>query len=421
MSKPRVAYAGMTHLGLCSAVAAASKGFSVLGFDPDRDHVQRLSAGKLHVSEEGLDTLLRDNRSRIAFGCDPAELAACDLIYVAPDVPTDDSGRSDLAPLDALLDLVQTHARTDATVVVLSQVPPGYTRAHRKDGRILHYQVETLIFGRAVERATMPERIIVGCPDETGPLPAALRTFLEAFACPVLPMRLESAEFTKISINCQLASNITLANVLAELCTKIGGDWAEVAPALKLDRRIGMYAYLTPGLGIGGGNIERDLATVLKLSAEHGTHAEPIRAIAEDSAFRKDWVLRTLRDELKGIARPRLGVLGLAYKESTSSVKNSPALALIAQVREWPVQAYDPLVSVSVVDHPEISAAASALEAVRDTDAVAIMTPWPEFRSLAAREIAAEMRGRLVLDPYRLLAPVAARAAGLDYRTLGVA
>jgi UDPglucose 6-dehydrogenase len=267
----------------------------------------------------------------------------------------------------------------------------------------------------------MPERIIVGCPDEDGPLPDALQTFLETFACPVLPMRLESAEFTKISINCQLASNITLANVLAELCTKIGGDWAEVAPALKLDRRIGMHAYLTPGLGIGGGNIERDLATVLKLSAEHGTHAGPIRAIAEDSAFRKDWVLRTLREAFPNNTRPRLGVLGLAYKENTSSVKNSPALALIAQVRDCPVQAYDPLVSVSVVDHPDISAAASALEAVRGTDAIAIMTPWPEFRSLAASALVASMRGRLLLDPYRLLAPAEARAAGLDYRTLGVA
>jgi UDPglucose 6-dehydrogenase len=49
------------------------------------------------------------------------------------------------------------------------------------------------------------------------------------------------------------------------------------------------------------------------------------------------------------------------------------------------------------------------------------MTPWPEFRSLGAGELAGEMRGRLLLDPYRLLTPAEARAAGLDYRTLGVA
>src|SRR3954466_9033867 len=134
MRKPRIAYAGMTHLGLCSCIAAASKGFSVLGFDPDEALAQQLSSGALHINEPGLHELLRDNGSRIAFDSDPARLADCDLIYVAPDVPTNAAGRSDLSGLDALLDCVHRHARADATLVVLSQVPPGYTRGRRKAG-----------------------------------------------------------------------------------------------------------------------------------------------------------------------------------------------------------------------------------------------------------------------------------------------
>jgi UDPglucose 6-dehydrogenase len=82
---------------------------------------------------------------------------------------------------------------------------------------------------------------MVGCPDPAQPLPPALRAYLEAFGCPILPMRLESAELAKVSINCCLVASITVANTLAELCEEIGADWSEIAPALKLDRRIGPY------------------------------------------------------------------------------------------------------------------------------------------------------------------------------------
>src|SRR5262249_7021885 len=181
-------------------------------------------------------------------------------------------------------------------IVVLSQVPPGYTRARQLSGRLLYYQVETLVFGRAVERATKPERFIVGVPEAGQPLPLALETFLDAFGCPILPMRFESAEFTKISINCCLVASVSIANTLAELCERIGADWSEIAPALKLDRRIGTYSYLTPGLGLAGGNLERDLATIMRLAEEYGTDAGVIQAFVANSAHRKDWALRILHD-----------------------------------------------------------------------------------------------------------------------------
>jgi UDPglucose 6-dehydrogenase len=422
MSKPRVAYAGMTHLGLCSSIAAASKGFATLGFDTDAALVARLEPGNLPVVEPGLDDLLRANRARMTFSADPARLRDCDLVYVAPDVPTDDSGGSNLAGLDRLLELVLANTRADAVVVVLSQVPPGYTRARQRAGRLLCYQVETLVFGRAVERATRPERFIIGSPEPAEPLPAALRDFLLAFDCPILPMRFESAELTKISINCCLVASVTVANTLAELCERFGADWAEIAPALRLDRRIGAYSYLAPGLGLAGGNLERDLATVLRFSEEYGTDARLIRAFAGNSAHRRDWPLRTLHElVLSREPQARIGVLGLAYKENTHSVKNSPSLALIRYLTPWPLRVFDPVVPASAAPHANVVGAASALDAAKDVDALAIMTPWPQFRELPCEELARVMRGRLVLDPYRVLDARKAKAAGLDYRTLGVA
>jgi len=417
---PVIAYLGMTHLGLCSAVAAASKGFSTVAFDRDVDLLGRLDAGTLPVVEPGLDDLLRANRSRVSFTADPRALRACDVLYVAPDVPTDDHGQSDCSDLNDLVELAVRTARPDATIVVLSQVAPGYTRARQQPGRPVYYQVETLVFARGVERATQPERFIVGCPDPTSALPLALAAYLGAFDCPILPMRLESAELAKISINCCLIASISVANTLAELCEKIGADWSEIAPALKLDKRIGQAAYLSPGLGIAGGNLERDLATIIRLSESHGTEANVIRAFAGNSAHRRKWALRTLHTTLLA-DRPdaRIGVLGLAYKENTHSVKNSPAVALIRDLRPWPVQAYDPVVR-SVAGHDAVRHANTALDAASGVDALAIMTPWPEFRALDAAALARAMRGRLVLDPFRVLDGQAVHAAGLQYRTLGV-
>jgi UDPglucose 6-dehydrogenase len=419
MTRPRIAYAGMTHLGLCSAIAAAAQGFATLGFDADASLTSRIAAGDLPVREPGLDDLLRAHRGHIIFSADAAALRACDLVYVAPDVPTDGTGISDLGGIDALLDIVLANTRDDAVIVILSQVPPGFTRARQRPSRTVHYQVETLVFGRAVERATKPERFILGCLDPGAALPPALQSFLESFGCPLLPMRLESAELAKISINCALAASVTTANTLAELCERVGADWSEIAPALKLDARIGPYAYLAPGLGLAGGNIERDLATVIRLSEQHGTDSGMIRAIVANSRHRKNWALRELQAGLATTPQARIGVLGLAYKENTHSVKNSAALELIAQLAAWPVRAFDPAVPASAARHPNLTAASNALDAARDVDALAIMTPWPEFREIAPADLARVMHGRLVLDPYRVLDAAAAHAAGLDYRTLG--
>jgi UDPglucose 6-dehydrogenase len=419
-TKPKIAYAGMTHLGLCSSVGASSKGFDILGFDADTALVARLESGDLPVLEPDLDAVLRANQKHIRFTSDAADLRDYDVVYVAPDVPTDDAGGSDLSGLDKLLELVLANTRNDAVVVVLSQVPPGFTRARQRSGRQLYYQVETLVFGRAIERATQPERFIVGCPDGMS-MPDALRAFLEAFGCPLLPMRFESAELAKISINCCLVASVTVANTLAELCEKIGADWSEIAPALKLDRRIGAYSYLSPGLGLAGGNLERDLATVIRFSQEFGTDAGLIKAFVANSKHRKDWALRTIHEAVTA-QKPdaKLAILGLAYKENTHSVKNSPSLALIGHLTPWRLSVFDPVVPASAAPHPDVRGASSALDAADGADAVVIMTPWPQFRSIDVRAMADVMVGKIVLDPYRVLDPVAARSANLDLRLLGV-
>ena len=277
--KPVVGFVGMTHLGLVSGSAVAHAGFETVCFDPDETLLAGLRKGVLPVLEPGLPELIAGNGSRQCFTADVADIGRCDVVYIAPDIVTDDEGRSDTTVLRGLIDRVGAVLRKDAVLVVLSQVEPGFTRSMSiPEPARRYYQVETLVFGRAVERATRPERYIVGCADPAQPLDPRYRAVLEAFNCPVLPMLYESAELAKISINCCLVASVSVANMLAELCEGIGADWSEIVPALRLDRRIGPSAYLTPGLGIAGGNLERDLATVRRLAEAHHSDAGVVKA-----------------------------------------------------------------------------------------------------------------------------------------------
>ncbi len=417
-----VGFVGMTHLGLVSATGACSKGFRTVCFDADTDLIAALGAGQLPVLEPGLDEMLAANGERQVFTSEAGDLNACDVVYIAPDVPTDDAGSSDLSGIEALIGEVDPHLGNDAILIILCQVPPGFTRSLDFASDRLFYQVETLIFGRAVERAVEPERFIVGCAEPAAPLPDAYGRVLDAFGCPILPMRYESAELAKISINMCLVASIGVANTMAEVCENVGADWQEIVPALKLDRRIGPYSYLAPGLGIAGGNLERDLATVLRLAERHDTDGGIVSAWLGNSRHRRDWAARVLRDAvLAKYDNPLIAVWGLAYKENTHSVKNSPSLATLAQFPDVRFAVHDPAVAADAAGHAGVEGAASPLSALEGAEALAILTPWPEYREVAPVDIARALAGTIIVDPYRVLDPRACVTAGLAYHTLGMA
>jgi UDPglucose 6-dehydrogenase len=419
VNKPVVGYAGMTHLGLLSASAAAARGFRTVAFDPDAALITRLQKEDLPVTEPGLPELIAKHKADLIFSADVGALAACDVVYVAVDVPTDDQGRSDLAPIRTMVERVQPVLRPSALLVILSQVPPGYTRALPVPAGQLYYQVETLIFGRAVERATKPERFIVGCADSRQPIAPALKAFLESFSCPILPMAYESAELAKISINFCLVASIAVANTLAEVCERVGANWSDIAPALKLDKRIGQDAYLSPGLGIAGGNLERDLRTIVQIGEAKKTDIGVVKAWLANSSHRKDWTWQVLREHaLTANPGAAIAVLGLAYKENTHSTKNSPSLALLEHLRGMAVKVHDPVVPASVA--PWTVGTSDPLAAASGADVLVIATPWPQYRELRPNDLARVMKGRTLLDPYRVLDGGACAAAGLTYHTLGM-
>lgn len=374
-----VGYAGMTHLGLNYAVASAGKGFKTIGFDNNSSVVEKLTKGISPVVEPGLDEALSSRSNLLQFTANIKEFANCNVVYISTDVATDDQGNSDLAPIYDLINNVISNLNNTAVLVVLCQVPTGFTRKINWPSEQLYYQVETLVFGKALERAELPERLIVGCGESGQKIHSYLGSFLAAFDCPVIPMRYESAELTKMAINCYLSASVTITNTLAELCEQIGANWQEIIPALQLDKRIGKFAYLKPGLGLSGGNLERDLNYIAGLGVEYGTDNSVIKALQHNSNYRKNWVLKTLHEKvLNKISNPNIAVWGLTYKENTHSIKNSPAVELLKYLQDYSITAYDPVVK-ELKDLQSVKMAASPIEATCNADVVVIMTPWQDF------------------------------------------
>ena len=419
-----IGFIGLSHLGLNYSLATAAKGFDVICYDPDKDLVGRLRDGNFPIEEPGFRELFLKHRARLRYTSDLPEIGKCGLVFYSLDIRTDDRNGSDLGPLTALIEGTAPCLASGSVAVVMSQVRPGYVRglSTRIKPQVAswYYQVETLVFGAAVQRAMEPERFIVGSPSPEAPLPEAYRAWLSTFQCPTLVMRYESAELAKIAINLFLVSSVSATNMLAELCEAIGADWTEIAPALRLDKRIGPHAYLNPGLGISGGNLERDLVTVQGLAHEFGTEAGTVDAWQRNSAHSKSWALRVLeRELLRSKPAARIAVWGLAYKQDTVSVKNSASLELIRALVECQFHAYDPSARVDGTEFPNLTVHPKAMDAVANADALAIMTPWKVFSTISPVAVAAKLGGRLVVDPHGMLEHRACGSAGLRHFQIG--
>ena len=268
---------GLSHLGTVVSAGLASLGLPVTAVDR-ADRVADFAPGRLPFPEPGLAELLAGPRP--TFTADYAALAGASLVILAVDTMTDDRNRSDVSVLEAHVEGLLPWLRRDAVVVLMSQVPVGYTRAlaarvraHRPElAARVYYWVETLVIGDAVARYLRPERIILG--GVAGQPEPALDALLERFGCPVHRMDWESAELCKAAINLYLATSVTFANTLADLCEATGASMRAIIPALRADRRIGPAAYIRPGLGLAGGNLERDLVHLKELAERTGVRAD---------------------------------------------------------------------------------------------------------------------------------------------------
>lgn len=399
----KITVAGMTHLGVCMSIAAHEWGMTVVGFDTNAERVEAVGRADFDAAEPGVVEFLRSASDQYLVTDDLAEAAAADLVLIAVDTLLDANGDNDDSEVVALLEVLATAVPASTPIVIASQVRPGFTRAHRHLHRELYYFMETLIFGRGLERARYPERYIVGCADTEIAFPETLREFLSLAGCPLFVMSYESAELTKLAANYILSASITAANSLADLAPRLGANWQQMEPALRADQRIGEKSYISAGLGIGGANLTRDLHGIKVMADQLGADSSFAATMLGHSSYMRDWMLRVITGVRSATQIDRLCVLGLAYKPGTESTRGGAGIDLVATFEPvLDVVVHDP--AVPLPPRPAGSRARqaeSAQAAMESAQVIALATPWPQYAA-EVRAFLATKPETIVIDPYRL-------------------
>ena len=418
-NKIKLGFVGLTHLGLNYLAASAQKNFSVTGVDINNKKIIRLNKKIIEYEEPNLKKVILKNNKNIRFSNDFKNLKKCNLVFISQDVKTSASGKSDLKNLRILIDKTIKHLNKNAILVVLSQMKPGLMRSINIDHKKLYYQVETLIFGKAFNRALYPERIIVGCQSKFNEINPIYLRYLKSFKCPILKMEYESAEIAKISINLLLASSVTTTNILSELCEKMSADWNDIVPALKLDKRIGKFAYIKPGLGISGGNIERDIVTVKSLLRKKSPPDLLLKNILENSQYMKTWIGRILTKEiiLDEKNKISIGIVGAAYKENTNSIKNSPIIDLLNYLKNKKnISIYEPMLNLEL-KNKNIQQVKDLKKLINKNKILIFMRPWVNQKEI--KNIHKNLNNKLIIDPYRVINFKDQKNKSNKYFTLG--
>lgn len=423
---------GTGYLGATHAACMAALGHDVIGIDTDPAKVAALSSGTVPFWEPGLDTVLQDSlqTGRLHFTTEITEATDVTVHFICVGTPQRvDSPAADLTHVYGAVSALLPILTPESLVVGKSTVPVG-TAAELADrvaatGARVAWNPEFLREGHAVDDTLHPDRLVFGVRDAISE--ATLRQVyasLLADGTPLLVTDFATAELVKVSANAFLATKISFINAMAEVCEATGGDIATLSTALGLDPRIGPQ-FLRAGLGFGGGCLPKDIRAFMARAGELGVDEALmfLRNIDDINIRRRQHTVDLTIEALNGSARGRrVAAWGAAFKPDSDDVRDSPALHVAAALREAgaDVVVHDPRAMDNARQlFPDLSYAASALDAARDADVVLLLTEWRDYNELDPVEVAAVTRQASLIDARNALDVDRWRGAGWTYRALG--
>ena len=346
MTKKNLIFCGISHLSLNYGATAAKFKNDVIFFDFENKINDYLN-NKILIEEPHLKKYLNKYKKKISFSSKLPHNLKSSIIFIAIDINTSKNNISSYNYINKIIKYIKNNvSNKNVPLVIMSQVNPGFTESINWPKKYLFYQVETLIFGKAIERATNPERIIVGTFDGNKVLNKLYLKYLDNFKTVKIFMRYQEAELTKMFINSFLVSDLILTNLLSSFCKKLNLDWDNPKKALKLDKRIGKYAYLNPGLGISGGNLERDIENLNKINQKLKINSQLFNVFKNESIKQKSWIKNIILKYKKNKIinkETKIGMIGISYKMGTNSIKNSPSLIAIENLKKYKIFCSDEL------------------------------------------------------------------------------
>ncbi|MBK7835465.1 MAG: UDP-glucose/GDP-mannose dehydrogenase family protein [Gemmatimonadetes bacterium] len=425
---------GSGYVGLVVGACLAETGNDVVCADVDANKIDALTRSEIPIYEPGLEQLVERNQKqgRLHFTTDVGSaIAHGEVVFIAVGTPPDEDGSADLRHVLDVAEQIGKHMSREMIVVTKSTVPVGTAAkvqaAVSKHARLPFHMCsnpEFLKEGAAVDDFLKPDRVVLGVEtDHARSVMAELYAPFVRTGKPIIFMDIASAEMTKYAANAMLATRISFMNEIANLCEKVGAEVDLVRKGIGSDSRIGP-SFLFPGPGYGGSCFPKDVKALLRTATEYGMPLRVLDAVEEANDRQKERLFEKLQvavgGDLNGL---HVAVWGLAFKANTDDMRESPSLVLIERLLESgaTVTAHDPAAMHEAQRRlgDRVTFAESNYEALKDADALVVVTDWNEYRHPDFNRMKASLRRPIVIDGRNLYEPTKMRALGFTYSSVG--
>jgi len=439
----KIGVIGSGYVGLVSGACFAQMGNIVTCVDIDEKKIENLKQGVIPLYEPGLKEIIQENikQNTLHFTTDSENaIAESKIIFITVDTPMGDDGGADLQYILAVAKDIGKYMQSYVVIVDKSTVPVGTAEEVRKviqaelnqRGCKLNFDIvsnpEFLKEGAAIDDFMSPDRVVIGADSEE-----AIETMRELYAPFMtkndrfISMDIKSAEMTKYAANAMLATKISFMNEIANICEQVGADVNQVRHGIGSDKRIG-YSFIYPGCGYGGSCFPKDVQALVNTAKSHGYSPRILTAVeavnTDQKAVLANKVINRLGEDLTDKV---FAVWGLAFKPETDDMRAAAAITIINVLTSHgaKIVAYDPKAryeaeSFYLKGNNNVNYVDSKYEALKNADAVILITEWQEFRSPDFDEIKKLLKTPLFFDGRNQFKQQRMEAMGFEYIQIGV-
>ncbi|MBZ4203101.1 MAG: UDP-glucose/GDP-mannose dehydrogenase family protein [Methylovulum sp.] len=437
----KVTIFGSGYVGLVTGVCLAEVGNEVVCIDIDAVKINNLKNGIIPIYEPGLEALVNENQQagRLKFTTDIQEAVAHGVFqFIAVGTPPDEDGAADLQYVLAVAKSIAENMDSYRIIVDKSTVPVGTAdkvkevvkQVHLTKGIDIDFDVvsnpEFLKEGAAINDFMKPDRIIIGTDNpRTAELLKVLYAPFNRSHERIITMDVKSAELTKYAANAMLATKISFMNELANLAELLGADIEHVRNGIGSDSRIG-YSFIYPGCGYGGSCFPKDVKALERTAQQMGYTAELLNAVENVNDRQKQVLFNKVLQHYEGnIAGKTFALWGLSFKPKTDDMREAPSRVILEALINAgaKVQAFDPEAMTEAKriygDNPNLLLMETAEEALKNADALLVVTEWKNFWSPDFDLIKERLKDAVIFDGRNLYQPDLLKKIGLTYYGIG--
>jgi UDPglucose 6-dehydrogenase len=413
----KIAVVGTGYVGLVTGACLSDFGLNVTCVDNDAEKVNKLKSGIIPIYEPGLEPIVKRNveENRLSFTTDIKEaVEKCEVIFIAVGTPPTEDGSADLQHVKAVAKDIANYMNGYKVVVNKSTVPVGTGKIVKDlikdelEKRNVNYEYdvvsnpEFLREGSAVGDFSNPDRVVIGAESEKA-LNIMRNVYKKLYdnGTPFNETNIETAEMIKYASNAFLATKITFINEIANLCDKVGANVLDVAKAMGSDKRISPK-FLQPGPGYGGSCFPKDTLALARIGKLYNAPITLVEAAVKANENQKKLMVEKIENALGSVEGKELAILGLAFKPNTDDMREAPSITILKELAKKGAtfKAYDPIAMDEAKWRLEeiegrIKYCNDEYQAIKDADALVIITEWDQFKKLDLERVKKELK-----EPY---------------------